>query len=74
MALTSRLARPGNRNAESEAYLDRRLAVDVYLGAVPLTLTDGRGLAIGGDGVAVDWLVNMVRPPPSGCWTAVCPQ
>jgi aminoglycoside phosphotransferase family enzyme len=51
------------RNAEAEVRLNRRLAPDVYLGVVPLTLVDRRDLAIGGKGVAVDWLVKMVRLP-----------
>ena len=51
------------RNSEAEVRLNRRLASDVYLGVVPLTLDGGHGLAIGGNGVAVDWLVKMVRLP-----------
>jgi aminoglycoside phosphotransferase family enzyme len=51
------------RNAEAEVRLNRRLAANVYLGIVPLTMVGGRGLAIGGEGVAVDWLVKMVRLP-----------
>lgn len=51
------------RNAETEVRLNRRLATDVYLGIEPLTLAPGRGLAIGGDGRIVDWLVKMVRLP-----------
>ncbi len=48
-------------NAVAELRLNRRLAPDVYLGMVPLTLeADGR-LAIGGQGRPVDWLVKMVR-------------
>ncbi|MFN3657070.1 MAG: hypothetical protein ACK4UO_07425 [Pseudolabrys sp.] len=44
----------------AEIALNRRLAPDVYLGVVPLTGTGGR-LAIGGTGMAVDWLVSMNR-------------
>jgi len=51
------------RNSETEVRLNRRLAADIYLGVVPLTLSSGRALAIGGKGVAVDWLVKMVRLP-----------
>lgn len=50
------------RNAEAEVRLNRRLAPDVYFGVVPLTLAGG-ALAIGGKGLAVDWLVKMVRLP-----------
>jgi aminoglycoside phosphotransferase family enzyme len=52
------------RNAEEEVRLNRRLAPAVYLGVVPLTL-DPSGLALGGKGVVVDWLVKMVRLPDS---------
>jgi aminoglycoside phosphotransferase family enzyme len=51
------------RNAETEVRLNRRLAPDVYLGVVPLTLARGHSWAIGGRGVVVDWLVKMVRLP-----------
>ncbi len=51
------------RNSEAEVRLNRRLAPDVYLGVVPLTLDGGHGLAIGGKGFVVDWLVKMVRLP-----------
>jgi uncharacterized protein len=50
------------RNAEAEVRLNRRLAPDVYLGVVPLTL-DGHRLALAGKGTVVDWLVQMVRLP-----------
>jgi uncharacterized protein len=51
------------RNAEAEVRLNRRLAPEVYIGVVPLTLVGGCSLAIGGKGIAVDWLVKMVRLP-----------
>ena len=44
----------------AEYLLNRRLAPDVYLGVVPLTLSIS-GLAISGDGPVVDWLVVMRR-------------
>ena len=44
----------------AEYLLNRRLAPDVYLGVVPLTISTS-GLAIGGDGAVVDWLVVMRR-------------
>ncbi|WP_291560896.1 hypothetical protein [Bradyrhizobium sp.] len=44
----------------AEDLLNRRLAPDVYLGVVPLTLSTA-GLAISGDGFVVDWLVVMRR-------------
>jgi len=65
------------RNAEEEVRLNRRLARDVYIGIVPLTLERGCDLAIAGAGIVVDWLVEMVRLPaermldhrlPQGDW------
>ena len=44
----------------AEYLLNRRLAPDVYLGVMPLTLSPS-GLAISGDGPVVDWLVVMRR-------------
>ncbi len=44
----------------AEVELNRRLARDVYLGAVPLSLSDKR-LAIGEGAMTVDWLVKMRR-------------
>ena len=44
----------------AEVSLNRRLAPDVYLGAVPLTVTPA-GYAIGGGGHIVEWLVVMRR-------------
>ncbi len=46
--------------ARAELRLNRRLAPDIYLGVVALT-QDGGGLAIGGEGAPVDWLVQMTR-------------
>jgi aminoglycoside phosphotransferase family enzyme len=51
------------RNAETEVRLNRRLAGEVYVGTVPLTLQREGGLAITGTGVAIDWLVKMIRLP-----------
>jgi uncharacterized protein len=44
----------------AELRLNRRLASDVYLDVLPLTLAP-RGFAIGGGGTVVDWLVVMRR-------------
>lgn len=44
----------------AEFLLNRRLAPDVYLDVVPLTVST-LGLAISGDGPVVDWLVVMRR-------------
>lgn len=47
----------------AELRLNRRLAPDIYLDVVPLTATPA-GLAIGGQGAAVDWLIVMGRLDP----------
>lgn len=57
---TRRLRR---RSCRREVRLNRRLAPNVYLGVVPLTLQPDGGLALGGPGTAVDWLVKMKRLP-----------
>ncbi len=44
----------------AEFLLNRRLAPDVYLAVVPLTLSPS-GFAISGEGAVVDWLVVMRR-------------
>jgi uncharacterized protein len=49
-------------NCREEVRLNRRLAPDVYLGMVPLTV-DKDGLALAGAGEVVDWLVEMRRLP-----------
>ena len=48
----------------AELRLNRRLAPGVYLGVVPLTLGPA-GLALGGTGEVVDWLVAMRRLDPA---------
>lgn len=45
-----------------EVRLNRALAGDVYIGTVPLVRVGG-GLALGGVGAVVDWLVHMRRLP-----------
>lgn len=50
------------RNANQELRLNRRLARDVYIAVLPLTLDKG-DLAIAGTGAVVDWLVQMRRLP-----------
>lgn len=50
------------RAAEREVRLNRRLAASVYLGLVPVTLTDS-GVIVNGAGVTVDWLIEMRRLP-----------
>lgn len=52
-----------HRNCLEEVRLNRRLAPDIYLGAVPLVLDRHGTLKVSGDGSAVDWLVWMKRLP-----------
>lgn len=51
------------RDCEREVRLNRRLAPDVYLGTLPLTLEADGTLALEGDGETVEWLVKMRRLP-----------
>lgn len=48
---------------EEEVRLNRRLALDVYLEAVPLAVDTQGILHVGGPGRPVDWLVKMRRLP-----------
>jgi len=51
------------RDCEEEVRLNRRLAPEVYLGVIPLSLVPGGGLRLGDEGEPVDWLVRMRRLP-----------
>jgi aminoglycoside phosphotransferase family enzyme len=54
-------------DCEREVKLNRRLAGDVYIGTLALTLdADGR-LQLGGGGEPVEWLVELKRLPESRC-------
>ncbi len=50
-------------NCLEELRLNRRLARDIYLGVIPLTVDDSGQLELGGEGEPVDWLVKMRRLP-----------
>jgi aminoglycoside phosphotransferase family enzyme len=50
-------------DCEEEVRLNRRLARDVYLGTLALTLAPGGTLRLGGTGETLDWLVHMRRLP-----------
>ncbi len=49
---------------EREIELNRRTAPAIYLGTVPVTQDTDGALRIGGDGEALEWLVEMVRFDP----------
>src|SRR5690606_37866192 len=50
------------RACRTEIELNRRLAPDVYLAAVPVTLENGT-VRVEGTGAVIDWLVKMRRLP-----------
>jgi uncharacterized protein len=50
-------------SCEREIRLNRRLAPDVYLDVVPLTLEPDGGLRLDGSGAPAEWLVKMQRLP-----------
>ncbi len=52
-----------HRNCREEVRLNRRLAPDVYLGIVSLTIDELGNMHLDGQGEAVDWLVRMRRLP-----------
>jgi aminoglycoside phosphotransferase family enzyme len=52
-----------HRDCEEEIRLNRRLAPDVYLDLVPLTLIGEGKLSLGAAGQVIDWLVKMRRLP-----------
>ncbi|UCH74812.1 MAG: hypothetical protein JSU82_02870 [Rhodospirillales bacterium] len=51
------------RSCREEVRLNRRLAPQVYIGAIPLAVDAAGALRLGGAGAAVDWLVKMHRLP-----------
>lgn len=51
------------RDCEEELRLNRRLAPDVYLDVLPLTLGSDGNARLGGTGEVLDWLVHMRRLP-----------
>lgn len=51
------------RNCRDEVRLNRRLAMDIYLGIIPLTVDEKGTMALRGKGTIIDWLVKMKRLP-----------
>ena len=49
------------RYCEAEVRINLRTAPKLYLGVVAVTREAGGGLALGGEGMPVEWLVKMVR-------------
>ena len=50
-------------NCEAELRLNRRLAPDIYLEVIPLTVNSDGALCLSGSGPVADWLVKMRRLP-----------
>jgi aminoglycoside phosphotransferase family enzyme len=50
-------------DCEEEVRLNRRLAPEVYLGTVALTIDENGVIRLGGDGNPIEWLVKMRRLP-----------
>ena len=51
------------KNCHTEVALNKRLAPNVYLAVVPITVDNNGKLWLQGDGEAIDWLVKMRRLP-----------
>ena len=49
------------RYCEAEVEVNRRTAPELYRGVIPIVRTAGGALALGGEGVPLDWLVEMQR-------------
>ena len=56
-------AKKRHQACEQEVRLNRRLAPDVYLGSVPVTIDASGSLTIDGIGQPVEWIVKMRRLP-----------
>jgi len=54
------------RDCEAELHLNRRLAPEIYLGIIPLSVDPLGNLHLEGEGQIVDWLVKMRRLPRDG--------
>ncbi len=54
------------RACVNEVHINRRTAPDLYLGVIPITYDESRGLQIGGSGEVLEWAVKM-RRFPDGC-------
>ena len=50
-----------HRMCQAELWINRRTAPSIYRHIVPITRQPSGGLALGGDGEAVDWVVEMAR-------------
>ena len=61
--LDFRTLKAREKNCREEVRLNRRLAPNVYLGVVSLTVDEGGRFAISGRGEVIDWLVEMQRLP-----------
>lgn len=59
------------RGSEREVALNRRTAPELYIQAVPVTVDSHDRLAIGGNGVPLDWLVEMQRFDPGETFDAL---
>lgn len=51
------------RNCREEVRLNKRLAKNIYLHIVPLTVDEKGAMALQGKGTIIDWLVHMKRIP-----------
>jgi aminoglycoside phosphotransferase family enzyme len=51
----------------NEIRLNRRLAPDVYLNILPITIDDDRRIELAGDGKTIDWVLRMHRLPSDRC-------
>ncbi|MFO1127301.1 MAG: AAA family ATPase [Rhodospirillales bacterium] len=62
------------RWCQREVEINRRTAPMLYQGCVPVVRTEAGGLAIGGEGRPVDWLVVMTRFPENAVFDRLAAQ
>jgi len=57
------------RACVSEVQINRRTAPELYLGVIPITYDQTRGLEIGGSGEVLEWAVKMRRFPADALYS-----
>lgn len=67
------LLRNRYKNCCVEVRLNQRLAPNIYIGIIPLTLNQNK-LELNGKGIVVDWMVQMKRLPSSKMLNNVVPN
>lgn len=62
------------KNCCEEVRLNQRLAPNIYIGIIPLTLNQTHKLELNGKGIVLDWMVQMKRLPSNKMLNNVVPN